>query len=34
MNAPGRQGSLPSNMFEMDVVKDALQQRIDAGELS
>ncbi len=34
MNNTGRleKGTLPSNMFEMDVVKDALQRRIDAGE--
>jgi hypothetical protein len=29
---PLEKGTLPSNMFEMDVVKDALQRRIDAGE--
>lgn len=31
-SGPLEKGSLPPNMFEMDVVKDALQRRVDAGE--
>ncbi|CAK9786104.1 hypothetical protein CC85DRAFT_283790 [Cutaneotrichosporon oleaginosum] len=33
-SGPLERGSLPSNMFEMDVVKDALQRRIDAGDIT